>query len=133
MSQDELIFDRTQEDVDSRTEKGFYMSGDLNRVGNAVQDIAEFAGLPIQPRTNWVPGEFRMDAKMEQYLSDLQNLRRQFTVFRDTPGLPKSINLLDYQNANNIEKMLYDMGQIKEIILASWWRCGELFCGEVLL
>lgn len=131
MSQDDLIFDRTQEDVDNRRKKGFYMAADLNRVCGAAQEIAGFSGLPISFKTDWTPYEFPTAQSMRDYLKQLSKLRGWFAVFKTTPDLPDTMKLLAYQSANDIEKMLADMQEIKEIIPANWPYCGEFLCGEV--
>lgn len=130
MCQSELIFDRTQRDVDDRTGKGFYMSGDLNRVGEHANLVSDFAELNLNMKTDWLSSDYRTTSDMGEYLSTLKALRERYTVFRDTPKLPQSMGKLDFEGANSIEKILYDMNKIMGIPPAPGYFCGESYCGE---
>ena len=60
---DTLITDRTQADVDARNEKGTYNASDLNRVGAAMNYVADrlrAAGYDphISPKTDWKDDEW---------------------------------------------------------------------------
>lgn len=48
-------------------------------------------------------------AEMTRYLANIQAIRDAAPVFPSTPRVPKDMDLLTYQEANNIEKILLDV------------------------
>lgn len=158
---DTLIYDRTQEDVDrvftlkhkilsegleslTPEEKEEYMNGmkgaynhtDMNRVGQAVEYIANrMTTLPteldayriekgvaddpiyqvpydpssvhVSPKTNWDIGNVPSQPLAEMYIEDLETLRKQLPLPEDAPNLPTSLDGLTFQTANDIEYLLY--------------------------
>lgn len=158
---DTLIYDRTQEDVDrvftlkhkilsegldslTPEEKEEYMNGmkgaynytDMNRVGQAVEYIAnrmialptdlaayrakkEVADDPIyqvpydpssvhvSPKTDWDIGNIPTQPLVEMYIEDLATLRKQLPLPENAPNLPTSLDGLTFQTANDIEYLLY--------------------------
>lgn len=128
--EDSLIFDRRAEDVENRTPKGFYTAENLRIVSGYGKHISDFAGLGIPFQEDWTTHVFPTRPRMEKYLTDLKKLREDFTVFENTPALPESMDGFTYEEANHIEKMLWDMGRMMKIIPGSWQWCGELTCSE---
>ena len=135
---DTLVFDRTQADVDrvielkskwlngtitqaERTEfiaglKGAYNNTDLNRVGEATQYVADLLNMfgftvTIQtPKTNWQRSDIPSQEQANTYLSNLNAVQQADGTTIGTDTLPITLNNLTYTDANNIEKMLYDVG-----------------------
>lgn len=131
-----LITDRTQSDVDSGTDKGYYNATDLNRVGAAVAYIAErFNGMgyivEVSPRTDWQESDLPTETELVAYLADVSVLRAVIAVMQSTPKVPESMKFLDYVRANDIEKILSDIDTLITNIQKSWYFSGELFAGEV--
>ena len=158
---DTLVYDRTQADVErvftlknkiltggltalSVEEKAEYMAGmkgaynytDMNRVGQAVEYIADrMTSLPeelaayraekgvaddpiylvpynpasvvVTAKTNWVMGDTPTQAQERAYLNDLTTLRKQLALPSDAPVVPTTLDKLTYTIANNIEYLLY--------------------------
>ena len=124
-----LITDRTAEDVASKTAKGFYNATDLNRVGAAVEYVAErFQALgyhcPVQVKKGWSESDTPTADQMETY-------RQKIAVMQSTPETPATIRQLDYIRANNIEQILVDLDRLLTNIEKSWYFSGELYAGEV--
>lgn len=129
-----LITDRTGADVEARNEKGVYRAEDLNRVESAVEEIAaglrglenrlrdyaQAAGvlwsqdfevefepqeLNLKVKTDW-----RMDdlwpgkPQMRRYLQNVAALCGILEV--DSQALPGSMELLTWEGANEIERLL---------------------------
>ena len=138
MELDNLIFDRTQSDVSrvqsltqkmiagTATEaereewlggkmKGAYNASDLNRVGEAVEyltDTLQSLGYSITtaPKTDWTDADIHMQAQMETYLENIQTLRDRLPYV--APDVPADMTSLTYQEANNIEEILYTLERV---------------------
>ena len=131
-----LITDRTQADVDAGNEKGSYQASDLNRVGSAMNYVAErllSAGYDphIHPKTDWTDAEWPTPQTMTRYLSDLDELRRQFAVLASTPHVPADMDGLTVKEANDIEKILEGIDLLLTNASQALFYSGELFSGEV--
>ena len=157
---DELVFDRTASDVErvttlksqimtygfnslSAAERAEYLAGmkgaynytDMNRVGTAVQYVANrlihapdeleeyraekgvaddpLFDLPynateieVSPKTDWTVSDIPTRSQAATYLADISNLWSILELPGDTPSPPASLNALTYTIANNIEKIL---------------------------
>ena len=130
----EFVFDRTQSDVDraaflnalkwanmdlsERAEylgglKGSYTYYDLNRVENTVQEIADTLigmGYAVTVNTrSWAIPDIPNEVEMTRYLNNVQILRNTLQVVPDTPEVPVSMSYLNYETANDIERILYNV------------------------
>lgn len=141
---DTLVTDRTRADVDAWNAKGIYTASDLNRVGaamNCVADRLREQGYDphINPKTDWKDGEWVTPADQAVYLGDLAELRKQFAMLESTPEVPPRIlatgiranDGLTYVWANNIEQILLDIDTLLTNIAAGWLYSGEIYSGEV--
>ena len=141
---DTLITDRTQADVDARNDKGTYNASDLNRVGAAMNYVADrlrSAGYDphISPKTDWKEADWVDQAAQTVYLGDLAELRKQFSMMKSTPEVPPRIlatgintnDGLTHTWANNIEKILDDVDYLLTKSMQSRFFSGDLFSGEV--
>lgn len=152
-----LITDRTQGDVDrvaylaakgwdgmtadEKSEwlmglKGAYNATDLNRVGGAVNYVANRiheAGytVDVSPKIDWSVSDIPTPAQMESYLSDVAAIRSALSVSSATPPVPDDMIDLTYIEANNIEQILLDVNALIDNMIAAWVYCGEVYCGEV--
>ena len=139
-----LITDRTKSDVINGTEKGSYNASDLNRVGAAMNYVADrlrAAGYDphISPKTDWKDGDWMTPTAQAVYLGDLAELRKQFELYEATPEVPPRIlatgirtnDGLTYVWANNIEQILVDIDALLTNIAAGWLYSGEIYSGEV--
>ena len=153
-----LITDRTQADV-SRAEylarrlnagaataaeveeyggamKGSYNAEDLNRVGAAVEYVAnrlrEYGyAVTVQPKTDWRAGEIPTAAELETYRGNVAALRAVLPVGKNTPQTPNSMERLTYKKANDLEQILLDIDRLITNITLAWYFAGEVFSGEV--
>ena len=139
-----LITDRTQADVDVRNSKGAYNASDLNRVGSAMNYLAdrlkEYGYDPhISPKADWKDDVWVDPAAQAVYLGYLAELRKQFAMLESTPEVPPRIlatainsgDGLTYGWANDIEKILMDIDALLTNIAAGWLYSGEIYSGEV--
>lgn len=153
----DLITDRTVADVqrwqmlrdkgwaamteDERNEwlspmKGAYNSSDMNRVESAVEEIAdrfEAMGhsISLVTKTDWTNADTPTRDDMARYYGNVAKLRSMITVFSTTPAAPSINTKLNYQVANNIEKILLDVNALIDKEIMSWWYAGEIYAGEV--
>lgn len=131
-----LVTDRTRADVENETDKGFYNASDLNRVGAAVQYVAErFASqgyaVTVSPKTDWLASDIPTASELETYRQNIVTLRALIAVMKSTPETPETMRFLDYIKANNIEQILLDLDTLLTNAAAAWYQSGELFAGEV--
>lgn len=92
--------------------------------------------VPVQPSDTkgpytWYESDIPTAAHMERYIANVAALRGSITVLSTTPATPESMELLDYINANNIEKILVDINQLLINMAAAWFYSGEVYSGEV--
>ena len=133
---DTLVTDRTQADVDAGNAEGTYNASDLNRVGaamNYVADRLKAAGYDphISPKTDWKDDDWVDPAAQAVYLVDLAELRKQFTLYETTPEVSSDLEKLNYIEANSIEQILVDIDTLLTNIAAGWLYSGEIYSGEV--
>lgn len=131
-----LITDRTRADVENKTNKGFYNDSDLNRVGAAVQYVAErFAAqgyaVTVSPKTDWLASDIPTASELETYRQNIASLRALLAVMPTTPEAPDSMRFLDYIKANNIEQILLDLDTLLTNAALAWYQSGEIYAGEV--
>lgn len=131
-----LITDRTAEDVANKTAKGFYNASDLNRVGAAVQYVAErFAAqgytVAVSPKTDWLASDIPTASDLETYRQNIATLRALLAVMKSTPETPETMLFLDYIKANDIEQILLDLDTLLTNAALAWYQSGELYAGEV--
>lgn len=130
-----LITDRTRADVLNQTDKGFYNASDLNRVGAAVQYVAErFTAqgyaVAVSSKTDWLASDIPTASELETYRQNIAALRALLAVMPTTPETPDSMAGLTYTEANDIEQILLDLDALLTNA-AAWYQSGELFAGEV--
>lgn len=131
-----LITDRTAEDVANKTAKGFYNASDLNRVGAAVQYVAErFAAqgytVTVHPKTDWTEKDIPTASELETYRQNIATLRALLAVMPTTPEAPDSMAGLTYTEANSIERILLDLDTLLTNAALAWYQSGEIYAGEI--
>ena len=149
-----LITDRTQADVDAlkallkkdiqsmtlaelavftAPHKGAYSYADYNRVGEAVEDLAEILelngiGVSVTAKTDWTPTDNITQSDRATYLADLNALK---DAFYGTTELPTAWENITFEDANNAEKLLLEIAQNVYCMQASFTYSGEVYSGEV--
>lgn len=133
---DTLVTARTQADVDAGNAKGTYKASDLNRVGAAMNYVADrlrAVGYDphISPKTDWKDDDWVDPVAQAVYLGDLAELRKQFSMLESTPEVPPDLEKMNYIEANSIEQILMDIDALLTNIAAGWLCSGEIYSGEV--
>ena len=133
-----------QLDIYDNIVKGDYRAADLNRVGAAMNYVADRLKAQgydphINPKTDWKDDDWVDPAAQAVYLGDLAELRKQFAMLYSTPEVPPRIlatgintnDGLTHTWANDIEKILEDIDLLLTNSAQAWFYSGELFSGEV--
>ena len=108
---EQLIYDRTEQDLTNNTSKAFIAYTDLNRIEGACAELAEILGVTIQTKT-WVMSDWRTESDMARLRSNIQTLKDAYYTVPGTPTLPATITYANITQANNIEKILDDIYQL---------------------
>jgi hypothetical protein len=145
----ELITNRTQANVDrlkklkskgwanlTRSEKtewyenaakGAYNYTDLNRVENAVAELAATLGLSLTTKTNWTVWDIPTQSQMTRYLENVRTIRDACPNASNLPEVPLRMTGMTFETANRIEEILLGAWRSIEAVP----RSGEIYCGEV--
>ena len=123
-----FVTDRTQQDVDTGTKKGFLNASDLNRIEKNSYTIGNLVAIPITANQDWRIGDLPRAGDYTRIREQVQKLR-DFVHRETTPEVPES-PLNTYQKYNDIEQIQKDcfdiyVGNMKNIIYA-----GEIYAGE---
>jgi len=153
---DDLIYDRTQEDVDRAIElndkysrgtitaqelvewdnglKGTYNYTDINRIEQWSQYIAQqlytygYLNLNITVKTNWIMSEFPTSLEMKRIRDNVQKLKNAFISFTQVPS---NLEKMTYQKANDLEKVINELNTLINNMIASFYYSNEVYSGEV--
>ena len=114
----------------------YYNASDLNRVGAAVQYVAErFAAqgymVTVSPKTDWLASDIPTVSELETYRQNIAALRALLAVMPTTPEAPDSMAGLTYTEANDIERILLDLDTLLTNAALAWYQSGEIYAGEV--
>lgn len=128
-----LITDRTNADVVNDTDKGNYNYTDFNRIEQAMTEaktLLEELGysVSIQSQT-WGILEFPTKERTDTLLKSLNVLKGKLLT---QPTLPTSFKKIKYNQANDIEKMLYNIGVSYENIKSGYMYSGEIWGGAYI-
>lgn len=134
----ELITNRTESDVFLGNEKGVYCFSDLNRVESAVQEIAALfpvlgTSLVLVTKTDWgLPESFStaqwpVESQMRRYLGNIDAIKKLFYI---SVPLPASMEKLNWNGANNIEKTLQQAKIRAANTIQTFRYSGEIYSGE---
>lgn len=126
------VTDRTDADVRNKTDKGFYNHTDLNRVGHNTDHLAGLLNgygyaVTVNPKTNWKQKDIPRQTDMTLYLADLNALK---SAFYGTTELPGAMDNLNYEDANNIEKLLLEIEEYINRMIVGFRKCGTFKSGQ---
>ena len=118
--------------------RGSYNVSDLNRVGAALAYLRSelikagyLTGIEFEPKTDWEEKDIPTRQEYAQYIYAVYSVRRALAWYKTTPEAPNMFGKLDFQGANDIEKILLDIDEILTKTNARPYYCGELYCGEI--
>lgn len=114
---DTLITDRGMTDLVNDTDKAYISYQDLNRVEEACELLAGWFGVSIKTRV-WKMEDFRTESEMERLLFNLKALQEAYYTKSTTPASPAKITYTNISQANDIEQILKDLGDMYDSMLS---------------
>lgn len=117
--------------ADSNT---YYNYTDLNRVETKAEELAGLlteAGYPVKSvyKKDWTITDRPTTAQMKRYLDNVKRCAQQFYAEAGR-NLPAGMRRLDYNGANEIEKVLATIEEMITDMKAAYRRCNTFKCGE---
>lgn len=112
--------------------KGAYNYTDLNRVGNAVTEVASLYhdggySVSVNPKNDWVVSDIPTPEQMQTYLGDVEAIR---TVAELSLPLPYTMDRLTPEGANQIERVLIEAYDAGLKMTRDWLFSGEFDAGD---
>lgn len=129
-----LIFDRTQADLVNKTEKGYHNYTDVNRIEKWCGYIANLLtsyGYPVHiaTKTNWAMIDERKASEMERIRDNVSKIKQAYCTYSLTPAVPTTLSRIDIEKANAIEKVLFDIDELMNKMVAEFRKSGTFNCG----
>ena len=123
-----LIYDRTQQDVTQRTQKGFYNVSDVQRINSYIEYLSDVLGLNLSVEDVSL-GQALTRAQMDDILKDVNALRAAWYVSHETPPTPIAVTW-EWQKANDLEKILFSLNEfwqskLRDKIYSGTFRAGN--------
>lgn len=127
-----LIFDRTQLDIDNDTEKGQYTYTDLNRVESWCKYIADVLNnynyyVSINTRTDWKESDYHYSKDLERIRTNINRLKEAYFSFTQ---IPENLEYMTINKANDIERILFEIDKIIGCMENNFIYCGVSNCGQ---
>ena len=126
-----FIYDRSQADIENRTEKGYINASDLVRVESNTEQIAGCIAVSVSVNKVWNNGDLPRVSDFKRIRDNVERIRNGFVILPTTPETPKQ-PLNTWQKWNAIEHILHDVHQIYDSNLNNHNYCGEISAGEEL-
>lgn len=118
--------------------KGSYNVSDLNRVGNALLYLRDelvkcgyLTGIEFEPKTDWTEEDVPTRQEYASFVHSVDVVLQALARYKTTPDAPNVLEKLDFQGANDIERILLDVDELLTKTNAKPYYCGELYCGEI--
>ena len=112
--QENLVYDRTQTDVDNDTWKGQYNPSDLNRVEEWCEFLASELSnvgysISITTKTNWQNSDMRTATDMERIRSNISKIMQGYHYLTT---IASNAEYFDWIKANNWEQILDEINKL---------------------
>ena len=129
---DNLIFDRTTNDIVEGNKKGYYNYNDLNRIEIWCRYLSDYLNNynysnTLITKTNWIMSDLPYNAELERIRNNIQILKN---VFQAISEIPQNLNLMTIEKANIIENILYEIDYILCGMENDFTYCGVSECGQ---
>lgn len=120
----------------SAFERGTCTKTMLNRIETAQKTLAEDLNnlqykISISNKTDWIYTDIFDNANYERLLNNLEKLKDAFFTYPTTPQTPSY--MYGFKEANDIEKILFDIEQLIKEMKENYIKCGTIQCGGELL
>ena len=116
---DNLIYDRTVQDIQEMTTKAYIDYQDLNRIELAIKWVSHVLNQygyrnATHNKVNWHPEDRRTDSEMERLRKNIAAIRAAYYTLPSTPQTPERIIYTSIYQANFIEQIIHDIGVLVE-------------------
>ena len=127
-----LIFDRTQNDLEQKTPKGYYNYTDLNRIETWCEYLANLLTsysypVSITVKKNWAMSDLPNVNDMERIRSNVNTIK---TAFHAYTNIPENLNYMTIEKANDIEKILSELDFLTKNMISSFRYSNTFNSGE---
>ena len=127
-----LIFDRTQSDLENGTSKGYYNYTDLNRIEEWCEYLANLLTsysypVSITVKKNWAMSDLPNVNDMERIRSNVNAIK---TVFHAYTNIPENLEYMTIEKANDIEKILSELDFLTKNMISSFRYSNTFNSGE---
>lgn len=127
-----LIFDRTQNDLEQKTPKGCYNYTDLNRVETWCEYLANLLNSYSYPvsvtiKKNWNMSDLPNTTDMERIRSNVDKIKTAFHAYTD---VPENLNYMTIEKANAIEKILSEIDFLIKNMISCFRYSNTFNAGE---
>ena len=127
-----LIFDRTQNDLEQKTPKGYYNYTDLNRIETWCEYLANLLNsysypVSITIKKNWNMSDLPNVNDMERIRSNVNAIK---TVFHAYTNIPENLEYMTIEKANDIEKILSELDFLTKNMISSFRYSNTFNSGE---
>ena len=127
-----LIFDRTQNDLEQKTPKSYYNYTDLNRVETWCEYLANLLTsysypVSISIKKNWAMSDLPNVNDIERIRSNVNAIK---TVFHAYTDVPENLNYMTIEKANDIEKILSELDFLTKNMISSFRYSYTFNSGE---
>lgn len=127
-----LIFDRTQTDIEQKTSKGYYNYTDLNRIETWCEYLANLLTsysypVSITIKKNWNMSDLPNANDMERIRSNINAIKTAFHAYTD---VPENLNYMTIEKANDIEKILSEIDFLTKNMISSFRYSNTFDSGE---
>jgi len=122
-----MVFDRTAQDVASKTDKGYWNISDVNRIENTIKTMSDYLSLGLTTKT-WILGESISLSDYNLIYNNINAIKSVWYSATDTPPTPTA-NCFNYSKANDLEKILSDMIDFKISKETDKTYSGQVYSG----
>ena len=119
------IYDRTQSNVDDKTEKGIINYTDFNRVEENIETVSNYFNITFTPKT-WSVGQLPRVSDYERWKVAVDSIKSLYDVFQTAPTRPFNT----FIKWNELEYLLWYTDKVFNENEQAKSYCGEFYCGE---
>lgn len=127
-----LIFDRTQNDLEESTSKGYYNYTDLNRVEAWCEYLANLLTsysypVSISIKKDWTMSDLPNADDMERIRSNVNTIKTAFYAYTN---IPENLEYMSIEKANAIEKILSEIDFLTKNMISCFKYSNTFNAGE---
>lgn len=129
---EDLIFDRSQNDLDQGTSKGYYNYTDLNRVESWCEYLANLLTsysypVSISIKKDWTMFDLPNTDDMERIRSNVNAIKTAFYAYTE---IPENLEYMTIEKANAVEKILSEINNLIKNMINCFRYSNTFSAGE---